>query len=151
MNYVFTHSGAKKANRTLLFVWLCCRPYITFDLAALLRVVSLLLTSGGRYGVLLLGLKLRVNRAFAFLVFAQVFFDATPRPFAGLWFDAAPWDPEQCPFPDPNNSETRASIWLVWELNLLACLCTAPVSKYTPQVRHMWPDILAKKSCFLVT
>lgn len=46
------------------------------------------LTSGGRYGVLLLGLKLRENRALAFLLLPQAFFRATPWPFPCLWFDA---------------------------------------------------------------
>lgn len=60
------------------------------------------LTSGGRYGVLLLGLKVREKRAFDFLFFAEAFLEAT--------LEATPGDPEPCPFPEANKSDTRASI-----------------------------------------
>lgn len=83
---------------------------ITNTCSRLSRDFSLSLTSGGRYGVLLLGLKLREKRVFDFLFFAPAFFGATPCPFLGLALDATPWEAEPCPFPEPNNSDTRVSI-----------------------------------------
>ena len=61
--------------------------------------------------MLLLGLRVREKRALDFLLFfGHAFFGAEPWPFPGLTAEATPGAPEPCPFPEPNKSDTRASI-----------------------------------------
>lgn len=74
------------------------------------RCPSASLTSGGRYGVLLLGFKFRAKRVLDFLLFKKDFLWATPKPFPDFEWPEAPCNPDPCPFSEPKNSETRASI-----------------------------------------